>query len=164
MRGRLRMAQATGTLAAGETRSYVVWGGQGQLLDVRVDGVRGREILLRVVNARTGAPVDARAGEGVRRWSGRLPAGADYRVDLKRGEPGRERCAALRAGGDGKVTLLARWHVGVPDIAMQLPLALLAFPDHDVLSPIGSLASSVAHLVVADFVGGVAMRLDLRRG
>jgi hypothetical protein len=88
VRGRLRTAQATGTLAAGETRSYVVWGGQGQLLDVRVDGVRGREILLRVVHARTGAPVDARAGEGVRRWSGRLSAGADYRIELKRGEPG----------------------------------------------------------------------------
>jgi hypothetical protein len=91
VRGRLRMAHATGTLAAGETRSYVVWGGQGQLLDVRVDGVRGREILLRVVNARTGAPVDTRAGEGVRRWSGRLSAGADYRIDLTRGEPGPER-------------------------------------------------------------------------
>jgi hypothetical protein len=91
VRGRLRMAQATGTLAAGETRSYIVWGGQGQLLDVRVDGVRGREILLRVVNARTGAPVDARAGEGVRRWSGRLSAGADYRIELKRGEPDPDR-------------------------------------------------------------------------
>jgi hypothetical protein len=84
------MAQAIGTLAAGEARSYVVWGGQGQMLDVRVDGVRGREIIVRVVNARTGTPVDARAGEGVRRWAGRLSAAADYRIDLTRGAPSRE--------------------------------------------------------------------------
>jgi hypothetical protein len=90
VRGRLHMAQASGTLAAGETRSYVVWGGQGQLFEARVDGVRGREILLRVVNAKTGAPIDARAAEGVRRWMGRLTAGADYRIDLLRGAPSSE--------------------------------------------------------------------------
>jgi len=88
VRGRLHMAQAAGTLSAGETRSYLVWGGQGQLLDARVDGVRGREILLRIINTKTESPLDVRAGEGVRRWSGRLPAGADYRIELKRGEPG----------------------------------------------------------------------------
>jgi hypothetical protein len=90
VRGRLHMAQATGTLSAGQTRAYVVWAGQGQLLEARVDGVRGREILLGIVNARTGTPFDARASEGVRRWSGRVPAAADYRIELKRGESGRD--------------------------------------------------------------------------
>jgi hypothetical protein len=85
-RGRMRMAQATGTLAVGETRTYVIWAGQGQMLDVRVDGVQGRDILLRVSNARTGTHIDARAKAGVRRWSGRVSAGADYRIELARGD------------------------------------------------------------------------------
>lgn len=80
--GRTRMAQGSGTLERGAMRSYVVFAGQGQMLDVRLDGVRGREIVVKVFNAKTRAPVDARAGEGVRRWTGRVAASSDYRIDV----------------------------------------------------------------------------------
>jgi hypothetical protein len=86
LQGRQRIAQERGTVSAGETQSYVVWAGQGQMLEARIDGVRGREVLLKIVNAKTGTPIDARASEGLRRWSGRIATGADYRIDVVRGD------------------------------------------------------------------------------
>lgn len=85
--GRARMGQASGSLEPNETRSYLVWAGQGQMFDVRVDGVRGREIIVRVYNAKTGAPVDARAAEGLRRWAGRVAIASDYRIEVVRTTP-----------------------------------------------------------------------------
>jgi hypothetical protein len=54
------------------------------LLEVRVDRVQGRDIVARVFDAITKAPIDARGGEGTRVWSGRLPASGDYVIDVVR--------------------------------------------------------------------------------
>lgn len=76
--------QVAGTLARGATESYVTWAAKNRLLEVRVDGVRGREVVARIVDAKTGAALDARSRDGVRAWAGRVPAAADYRIDVVR--------------------------------------------------------------------------------
>jgi hypothetical protein len=80
-------AAFTGTLAAGEHERYVVRASRNELLDVRVDGVRGREIVARVFDAATGTAIDARAHEGTRVWTGRIPASGDYLIDVVRTAP-----------------------------------------------------------------------------
>lgn len=81
--------QAAGALAGNATDAYVVRAAKGQLIEVRITGVQGRDIVARVLDP-SGAPVDARAGEGARAWSGRVTAGGDYRVEVAR----------LKAGSD----------------------------------------------------------------
>jgi len=83
-RGGQAFTQVDGVLAPGETSSYIVWAPKGELLEVRVDGVRGREIVARLVDDRNRAPIDARAGEGFRTWAGRVPASGDYRIEVVR--------------------------------------------------------------------------------
>jgi hypothetical protein len=73
-----------GTLASGGRATYLLRAEKNRLLDVRITGVSGRDIVVRITNAKTGAPIDARAREGVRTWSGRVPDGADYRLDVVR--------------------------------------------------------------------------------
>ncbi len=51
---------------------------------MQIEGVRGRDIVARIVRVRDGAPVDARAAEGVRTWSGRVPEEGDYRIEVVR--------------------------------------------------------------------------------
>lgn len=80
--------QMSGSLGAGATDSYLVRVVKGQLLEVRIEGVRGREVLAHVANASSGAPVDARAKSGARVWSGRVPADGDYRIDVVRTKSG----------------------------------------------------------------------------
>jgi len=80
-------AAFTGTLAAGEHERYVVHASRNELLDVRVDRVRGRDIVARVFDAATKAPLDPRSQEGARVWTGRLPATADYLIDVVRTVP-----------------------------------------------------------------------------
>lgn len=80
-------AAFTGTLAAGEHERYVVRASRNELLDVRVDRVRGRDIVARVFDAATHAPVDVRGQEGARVWTGRLPATGDYLIDVLRTAP-----------------------------------------------------------------------------
>lgn len=75
-------AELAGALARGATVSYVVWATTNQLLQVRIDGVRGRDVVAHVRDAKTGAPLDDRARDGVRSWSGRVPATGDYRIDV----------------------------------------------------------------------------------
>jgi hypothetical protein len=87
--GGQRTARLVGTLAPGAKDSYVVHVSQGQLLDVAIEGVRGREVVAYVFDATGRAPLDARAAEGARRWTGRVPDGADYRIDVGRGAPTR---------------------------------------------------------------------------
>ena len=70
-------AAFTGTLAAGEHERYVVRASRNELLDVRVDRVRGRDIVARVFDATTKTALDARGQEGVRVWTGRIPATGD---------------------------------------------------------------------------------------
>ena len=57
---------------------------KNQLLELRVTGVSGRDIVVRIASAESGAPVDARARDGVRTWIGRLPDDGDYRIDVVR--------------------------------------------------------------------------------
>jgi hypothetical protein len=80
-------AAFTGTLAAGEHERYVIHASRNELLEVRVDRVRGRDIVARVFDAATRAPVDARGQEGTRVWTGRLPATGDYLIDVLRTAP-----------------------------------------------------------------------------
>jgi hypothetical protein len=81
-------AAYTGTLAAGEHERYVVRASRNDLLDVRVDRVRGRDIVARVLDAATRAPLDSRSHEGTRVWTGRVPASGDYLIDVTRSAPG----------------------------------------------------------------------------
>jgi hypothetical protein len=79
-----RSAQWADTVAAHETDAYVLFVAQGQMLDVRLDRVRGRDVIVAIVDHKTGRPVDARAGAGLRTWTGRIPAAGDYRIDVTR--------------------------------------------------------------------------------
>jgi hypothetical protein len=83
--------QRAGALSAGGRDRYVIFAEKNRLLDVRVDGVRGQDIVLQIVNAASGAPIDARIGSGVRTWTGRAPADGDYRIDVLRRAPGGDR-------------------------------------------------------------------------
>ena len=76
--------QRAGTLARGERDTYVLSARKNQLLELRVTGVSGRDIVVRIASAESGAPVDARARDGVRTWIGRLPDDGDYRIDVVR--------------------------------------------------------------------------------
>lgn len=78
-----RPTQRAGNLAPGGKDVYLVRAGDQQLLEVRIDGVRGRDIVARILQASTGAAVDPRAEKGMRAWSARVPAG-DYRVEIVR--------------------------------------------------------------------------------
>src|SRR5258706_4214599 len=64
-------AQYAGSLAAGEHESYLVRAKRNELLEVRIEGIAGRAVVGRVLDAATGAPVDARAREGTSVWVGR---------------------------------------------------------------------------------------------
>ncbi len=80
-------AAFTGTLGAGEHERYVVRASRNELLDVRVERVRGRDIVARVSDAATRTAIDARAQEGSRVWTGRIPASGDYLIDVVRTAP-----------------------------------------------------------------------------
>ena len=82
VRGGGSPAEVAGIVERGATQSYVVWVPTNQLLQVRIDGVRGRDVVAHVRDAKNGAPLDARAHDGVRSWSGRVPATGDYRIDV----------------------------------------------------------------------------------
>jgi hypothetical protein len=76
--------QFSGALRAGEVESYVFAGLKGQRLTVRIDRVRERDIVAKVVDDARGGPLDQRAAEGARSWTGLLPADGDYRIDVVR--------------------------------------------------------------------------------
>jgi len=76
--------QVSGTLVPGGTDVYEFHGEPGVFLDVRLSGVPGRSVLLRIVDNKTGAPVDARADAGTRVWTGRLSAASQYRIEVVR--------------------------------------------------------------------------------
>jgi hypothetical protein len=76
--------QRAGALAAGERDVYVLTVQKNRLLDVRITGVNGRDIVVRISNVKSRAPIDARAQEGVRTWIGRVPEDGDYRIEVVR--------------------------------------------------------------------------------
>ncbi len=86
----LRTVQLSGVLAEGERDSYVIWADKNRLLEVRITGVRLREVVARIVRLETQAPLDARAAEGTRTWVGRIADSGEYRIDVIRLLRGRE--------------------------------------------------------------------------
>ncbi|MEZ5288127.1 MAG: hypothetical protein R2712_25690 [Vicinamibacterales bacterium] len=79
-----RPTQVSGALLPDGRDEYVFHAVRGAFVEARLTGFPGRSILLRLVSADTGQPVDARAGAGTRVWTGRLPADADYRLEVAR--------------------------------------------------------------------------------
>jgi hypothetical protein len=70
-----------------EVQSYLVDARRGQQLQVGIDGFRGREIVLRVLDGKSGAAVASRTREGARTWTGTVPADGQYRIDVVRTAP-----------------------------------------------------------------------------
>jgi hypothetical protein len=85
----LRTVRLDGFLAEGERDSYLIWANKNQLLEVRIMGVRERDIVARIVRLETRAPLDASAREGARTWVGRIPESGEYRIDVVRLAQGR---------------------------------------------------------------------------
>jgi hypothetical protein len=79
-----RPTQVSGTLVPGARDAYRFYAQQGAFVEARLSGIPGRTVLLRLVNDATGAAIDARADAGTRVWTGRVAAGATYRVELVR--------------------------------------------------------------------------------
>lgn len=77
-------ARRRGALARGEHEVHVVHIARGRLLSVRVDEVAGDEVVATLFDHVTGAPLDARAGAGVRVWRGRVRADTDVRIVVTR--------------------------------------------------------------------------------
>jgi hypothetical protein len=83
--GQVRRA---GALSSGERDVYLLPAKKNRLLEVRITGVNGRDIVARIVRVAGAAPVDQRARDGVRTWIGRLPDDGDYRIEVVRLAPG----------------------------------------------------------------------------
>lgn len=73
-----------GTLETGGVDRYDFHAQRGALVEVRLTGVPGRTVLLRLLDRATGQAVDARADAGTRVWTGRVAAAATYRVEVRR--------------------------------------------------------------------------------
>lgn len=80
--------QRAGALAMGDRDAYLLTALKNQLLEVRINGVSGRDIVARITSMKTRAPIDSRAQDGVRTWVGRIPEDGDYRIDVVRLAPG----------------------------------------------------------------------------
>jgi hypothetical protein len=87
IRGGPRPTRFAGSLPAGAVDTYLVFVPQGQLLDVRLERVRG-EAVVRVVNAATGASLNPRVARGALVVAGRAPSSADYRIEVQRTSAG----------------------------------------------------------------------------
>jgi hypothetical protein len=82
--------QVSGALASGGRDSYIVSAVKNQLIEVRINRVNARDVVARIIDLKTQAPVDARARDGVRVWTGRVPDEGDYRIDVVRLAPAGE--------------------------------------------------------------------------
>ncbi len=82
-----RPTQKSGTLEAGASDVYLIRASGQQFVEIRLDGVPGRDVVARLVEARGNTPVDARADQGVRVWAGRVAAG-EYRIQVVRRSTG----------------------------------------------------------------------------
>lgn len=79
-----RPTQIPGLLARATTDSYLLYLPKGQLAGVRLERVPAGAAVIRVVHARTGAPLSARLSADGRFVKGRPPEGANYRIELRR--------------------------------------------------------------------------------
>ena len=77
-------AQVSGSLAPGGTDRYILRATRGAYLEIRLTGVPGRSVLVRLLDAGSGKPVDARADAGTRVWTGRVAADGNYRIEVVR--------------------------------------------------------------------------------
>lgn len=80
-----RPTQIPGLLARNATDIFILYLPKGQLAGVRLERVPPGAAAIRVVNARTGAPLGARTSADGRFVSGRPAEGADYRIEVRRG-------------------------------------------------------------------------------
>ena len=81
---RLGPTRASGALARGESEAYVVSVLKGQLLTMRLTEVRGDDVVARLLDSASGAPLDARADAGVRAWTGRIKSDGFVRIEVSR--------------------------------------------------------------------------------
>ena len=79
-----RPTQIPGTLAPGGTDSMILFLPKGKLAAIRLERVPAGAAVIRVVHARTGAPLGARASADGRFVSGRPSEDGDYRVEVRR--------------------------------------------------------------------------------
>ena len=86
IRGGPRPTQFSGLLEPGGVDTYLLFVAKGRRLEARLERVRGREALVHVVHAISGAPLNPRTASGARIVSGMPAEGADYRIEVRRGE------------------------------------------------------------------------------
>ena len=86
IRGGPRPTQFSGLLAPGGVDSYLLFIPKGRRLEARLERVPGREALLHVVHAASGAPLNPRLASGARIVTGMPGEGADYRIEVRRTE------------------------------------------------------------------------------
>ena len=87
---RIGQTQLSGALTPGGRDEYIVSTTKNQLVEVRINGVNGRDIVARLVDLKTREPLDAKARDGARVWTGRVPEDGDYRIDIVRLAPAGE--------------------------------------------------------------------------
>ena len=80
--------QFAGSLPRGGRDAYMLSVPKGRLLEVRLERIRGREALVRVVSATTGAPLNPRTAAGARVVAGIAREESDYRIEVRRGDTG----------------------------------------------------------------------------
>jgi hypothetical protein len=80
-----RPTQIPGLLARNATDAFVLYLPKGQLAGVRLERVPTGSATIRVVHARSGAPLGARPSADGRFVTGRPTEGADYRIEVRRG-------------------------------------------------------------------------------
>lgn len=76
--------QVSGTLEPGGTDRFIFHAVRGAYVEIRLTGVPGRSVLVRLLDAGSGKAVDARADTGTRVWTGRLAADGNYRIEVVR--------------------------------------------------------------------------------
>jgi hypothetical protein len=76
--------QVSGTLPPKGADRYRFYAVRGAFVEIRLSGVPGKSVLVRLLDATTNKPVDARADGGTRVWTGRVGADANYRIEVIR--------------------------------------------------------------------------------
>lgn len=79
-----RPTQIPGLLARGATDSYIFFLPKGRLAGIRLERAPVGSAVIRVVHARTGAPLGTRASADGRFVSGRPAEDGDYRIEVRR--------------------------------------------------------------------------------
>jgi hypothetical protein len=78
---------ASGFLAPYQVEWFELAAQRGERLVVSLEGFRGRDVLVRIVDRETGGLIDPKLRAGARRWAGRVPANGRYRIEVIRATP-----------------------------------------------------------------------------